>query len=67
MLKWFIDELWSVVQYYGIGNYKSAYNVPLDELGQVVCLNLSVRLSLQPLGEIINRNEHEFSLPSGWR
>ena len=45
---------------------KSAYDVPLDELGQVVCFDLGVRFGFYPLSEIINGDEHEFSLPIGW-
>ena len=48
-------------------NSKLAYNVLLDELGKVACINLSVRLNFRQLSEIISSYEQKFSLSHGQR
>ena len=50
-----------------MGYSKSAYDVPLDKLCQVVSLDLGVRLGLRPFSEITHSDKKEFSLLSGWR
>ena len=42
VLEGLADELWVVVRYYGMRCLEMAYNVPLDELDQVLGLDMGI-------------------------
>ena len=67
MLERLVDELRAVVRHYHVGYLETTYKVPLDELNQIACIDVSIWFGFHPFGEVISGNKQELYLSVGRR